>query len=193
MVAATKYTEAAILDATAAEIATAGFERASVASIARALGAPSGSLYHRFPSKKHLLGALWTRTAHRYAVSLSGALQTAQADDLAQRIVDHTFDWVARHPLEANLLMQFRTEDFITGDWPPEVIAAIEETNNKLADRLGGAAETHDVNPIDMTLAAIDIPAAAARRAILTSAEPSTEKRIRRRATELVAHLIQSD
>lgn len=98
MVAATKYTEEAILDATAAEIASAGFGRASVASIARALGAPSGSLYHRFPSKKHLIGALWTRTARRYAASLSHALQTTHPDELAERIVGHTFDWVASHP-----------------------------------------------------------------------------------------------
>jgi len=193
MVAATKYTEDAILDATAAEIASAGFDRASVASIARALGAPSGSLYHRFPSKKQLISALWTRTARRYAASLNNALQTTQPEDLPLRIVDHTFDWVATHPLEANLLMQFRTEDFTAGDWPPEVIAAIEETNNQLAQQIVSTAELHHVNPIDMTLATIDIPAAAARRAILTNAEPAVEEHIRRRATELVSHLIHSD
>jgi hypothetical protein len=89
--------------------------------------------------------------------------------------------------------MQFRTEDFTAGDWPPEVIAAIEETNNQLAQQIVSTAELHHVNPIDMTLATIDIPAAAARRAILTNAEPVVEEHIRRRATELVSHLIHSD
>jgi len=100
---------------------------------------------------------------------------------------------VANHPLEAQLLMQFRTEDFTASDWPSEVIADIEETNNQLADQILSAAETHDVNPIDMTLATIDIPAAAARRAILAHADPAAEKHIRRRATELVTQLIQSN
>ncbi len=190
MVAATKYTESAILDATAAEIASAGFDRASVASVARALGAPSGSLYHRFPSKKHLIGALWIRTARRYSGSLSSALETTTTEDLPQRIIDHTFDWVASYPLEANLLMQFRTEDFTAGDWPPDVIAEIEETNNQLAQHVAGAARRHGVDPLDMLLAAVDIPAAAARRAILAGVDTATEDHIRRRATELVAHLL---
>lgn len=192
MVAATKYTEDAILDATAAEIASAGFDATSVASIARTLGAPSGSIYHRFPSKKHLIGALWTRTARRYAASLSDALGTTQRIDLPARIVDHTFDWVASHPIEASLLMQFRTEDFTAGDWPPEIIAAIEDTNSQLAHRLLSAAQLHSVDPLDMTLATIDIPAAAARRAILTDAGPAAENQIRKRATELVAHLVHT-
>lgn len=193
MVAATKYTESAILDATAAEIAAAGFDRASVASVARSLGAPSGSLYHRFPSKKHLIGALWTRTARRYATSLSSALETTKTEELPRRIVDHTFEWVANHPLEANLLMQFRTEDFTAEDWPPEITADIEETNSQLAEHIASAARTHHVGPVDMMLAAIDIPAAAARRAILTSAGPVAEDHIRRRATELCTHLICGD
>lgn len=193
MVAATKYTEDAILDAAATEIAAAGFDRASVSSIARSLGAPSGSLYHRFPSKKHLIGALWTRTARRYAASLNNALQTTQPGDLPRQIVDHTFDWVASHTDEANLLMQFRTEDFTAGDWPPEVIAAIAETNEQLAQQIVTIAELHHVNPIDMTLATIDIPAAAARRALLANAGSAVEEHLRRRATELVSHLIQSD
>ncbi len=193
MVAATKYTESEILDATAVEIATAGFDAASVASIARSLGAPSGSIYHRFPSKKHLIGGLWVRTARRYAASLSTALEATKLRELAAQIVDHTFAWVSAHPHEAALLMQFRTEDFTPSDWPPEVVADIEATNHRLAQQLLGAAEIHDVDPIDMTMAAIDIPAAAARRAILTRPEPSAEHHIRRRATELVAHLLSTD
>jgi len=192
MVAATKYTEEAILDAAATEIASAGFEAASVASIARALGAPSGSIYHRFPSKKHLIGALWTRTAQRYAASLGEALATTQLSDLPARIVSRTFDWVANHPVEAGLLMQFRTEDFTPADWPPEVVAALADSINHFFCMVLGSSEIYTIHPLDLTLAAIDIPAAAARRAILTNAEPATEKHIRKRATELVAHLLHS-
>lgn len=192
MVAATKYTEAAILDVAAAEIATAGFQAASVASIARALGAPNGSIYHRFASKQHLIGALWVRTARRYAASLSDALETTDLDQLPARIVNHAFDWVAGHPIEANLLMQFRTEDFNPADWPKEVVVEIDETNQALAAQLLGVAELHGIHPIDMTLAAIDVPATAARRAILSGAGAADEAHIRRRTTELAAHLISA-
>ncbi len=190
MVAATKYTESDILDAAAAEIASAGFDAVSVASIARALRAPSGSIYHRFRSKKHLIGALWTRTVRSYAASLTEAIHGSELDELAERIVNHTFDWVAGHPIDADLLMQFRTEDFAPADWPPDVVADVSATNDDLARRLVDVARLHGINPLDMTLAAIDVPAAAARRAILNHGDPSSSHHLRRRTTELVAHLL---
>ena len=191
MVAATKYTEDAILDAAAIEISSTGFDAVSVASIARTLGAPSGSIYHRFPSKKHLIGALWVRTVRRYAASLGEALAAPQLADLPERIIGCTFDWVAAHPIDADLLMQFRTEDFIGGNWPVDVVEAVETTNGHLADIIVELAERCHVHPLDMTLAVIDIPAATARRLILSRAGPETEQHIRRRAIELTAHLIE--
>ena len=105
-------------------------------------------------------------------------------------MADHNVFVVAEHvPMQCGT----EREDFTAGDWPSEVVADIEETNNQLADQIVSAAETHHVNPIDMTLAAIDIPAAAARRAILTHADPAAEEHIRRRATEIVAQLILSN
>ncbi len=191
VVAATKYTKDAILDAAAIELASSGFESASVASIARSLGAPSGSIYHRFPSKKHLIGELWIRTATRYGDSLSTALTTTSTVELAVHIVDHTFDWVDTHPTEAALLMQFRTEDFTPGDWPDEVVAAIQEVNSRLANNVLVAAQQHGIDPVDMMLATIDIPAAAARRSLLL-ADPAITARLRNRTVGLVNSLVQT-
>lgn len=186
MAAPTKFTRDAILDAAAEQIATAGFSGASVAAIARSIGAPSGSIYHRFASKEHLIGALWVRTASRYGDSLGDAVEEATPDDLPRRIVDHTFDWVASHPTETSLLMRFRTEDFAPGDWPEDVIAEITAVNERLANRLLSTAIRIEVDPIDMLLGAIDIPAASARRALLLD-DTTVVEHIRARAIELVA------
>ena len=60
-----KFDSQQILDATALLIAEGGPEQATVASIAKRLGAPSGSIYHRFESRDLLLARLWIRTVHR--------------------------------------------------------------------------------------------------------------------------------
>ena len=55
----TKFTESQILDAAAAIIAAAGPGAATMSAIGTAIGAPSGSLYHRFRTRDELLGRLW--------------------------------------------------------------------------------------------------------------------------------------
>lgn len=191
MVAATKYTEDQILDAAATLIADAGLESVSVAAIARMVGAPSGSIYHRFASRKHLLGALWVRTTSLYAASLADTLKTSDLADLAGSIVNHTFDWVEAHPREATLLMRLRTEDFDAKDWPAEVVEAITNVNAALVETIVVVAIDHQIDPIDMTLAAIDVPASIARRSILLG-DRALDSRLRHRATELVAHLLSA-
>ena len=189
MVAATKYTEEQILDAAATLIADAGLESVSVAAIARMVGAPSGSIYHRFASRKHLLGALWVRTTSLYAASLAETLKTSDLADLASNIVNHTFDWVEAHPREATLLMRLRTEDFDAKDWPAEVVEAITNVNAALVETIVAVAIEHQIDPIDMTLAAIDVPASIARRSILLG-DADLDSQLRGRATELVLHLL---
>ena len=189
MVAATKYTEEQILDAAATLIADAGLESVSVAAIARMVGPPSGSIYHRFASRKHLLGALWVRTTSLYAASLAETLKTSDLADLASNIVNHTFDWVEAHPREATLLMRLRTEDFDAKDWPAEVVEAITNVNAALVETIVAVAIEHQIDPIDMTLAAIDVPASIARRSILLG-DADLDSQLRGRATELVLHLL---
>ena len=189
MPAPAKFSRDEILDAAVEQIAAAGFSGASVASIARSIGAPSGSIYHRFASREHLIGALWVRTASRYGDSLGDVIEATAKTELAEAIVCHTFDWVTENPNEATLLMRFRTEDFAPGDWPDDVVASITETNDRLAQRLFLAAVEIEVDPLDMMLAAIDIPAATARRTLLLG-DPDVAAHLRARAVELVGSLL---
>jgi AcrR family transcriptional regulator len=183
MVAYTKFSEDRILDTAEEVIAAAGVDAASIAAIARAVGAPNGSIYHRFPTRKHLLGALWVRIATSYRATLSAALSAASGD-LAETVVMHTFTWVHDNPSRAELLMRFRTEDFVPGDWPLAITDRIRTTNNALATDLLNLALQLGLNPLDVTLAVIDIPAAAARRSMLL-ADPLATAHIQLRAIEL--------
>jgi AcrR family transcriptional regulator len=96
---------AALLDAAAAVVAEVGAGRASVHEIARRAGASMGSLYHFFPSKEALLGAL----AARYVEELRALTEALRrrpaaewarlaADDVARELVGPYGAFLARHP-----------------------------------------------------------------------------------------------
>ncbi len=189
MAALTKFTENAILDAAESVIAESGIEGASIASIARRCGAPNGSIYHRFASKQHLIGALWVRIATSYRTTLTDALG-ASPSDLAEAVVNLTFDWVAANPSRAELLMRLRTEDFVPSDWPEVVVDQIQATNAALGTELLELAQSLSLHPLDVTLAVIDVPAAAARRSLLL-ADPAATHHIRERAIQLVRTLLE--
>ncbi|OYO17261.1 TetR family transcriptional regulator [Enemella dayhoffiae] len=51
---------------------------ASIGQVAAEVGAPVGSIYHRFPSREHLFVTLWMRSIRAFHV---GLLATAEIDD----------------------------------------------------------------------------------------------------------------
>ena len=55
-----------LLDTAAALAVEQGPARVTMAAVARAAGAPSGTLYHRFENRGALLGAVWLRTVHSF-------------------------------------------------------------------------------------------------------------------------------
>lgn len=60
-----KFSEDQILDAAAGCVRELG-SSATLTQVARALGAPSGSIYHRFGSREELFVALWLRSIRRF-------------------------------------------------------------------------------------------------------------------------------
>ena len=80
--------------------------------------------------------------------------------------------------------MRFRTEDFVAGDWPDDVIRLIQATNEALALAVAAIARHRGLHPLDVTLAIVDIPAACARRSLLLDT-PQATRHLRERATQL--------
>ena len=69
-----KFSEAQIIDATAALVAGGGPGAATIGAIGALLDAPSGSIYHRFPSRDTLLGRLWLSKAASFQNNFVAAL-----------------------------------------------------------------------------------------------------------------------
>ena len=80
-----RFTLDELLDAAAALLAADGPSAVAMSVVARAVGAPSGSMYHRFPTRAALCGELWIRTEERFHAGFTAALSTST--DPQQRCV----------------------------------------------------------------------------------------------------------
>jgi AcrR family transcriptional regulator len=164
---APKYTEDAILDAALELTADDGAHAATVVAIAKKLGAPSGSIYHRFPSRDLILATLWVRTINRFQTGFLAALAEPDTRQAARRAVAHILRWTSDHRNEAKLLTMYRRKDLLDA-WPDELGAALTPLNDAVAAAVGEFVRRH-FGTVDATTTArasfalIEIPYAAAR------------------------------
>jgi AcrR family transcriptional regulator len=161
-----------LLDAAVGLSAAGGPQAVTMAAVIVAAGAPSGSLYHRFPSRPALQAALWLRTLERFQ---AGFLEAAAGEDgpaAALGAAAHTVAWSRAHQAEARILL-YGAADFGHVGWPEperarlrsrqaEVTAAIGALTAKLG--LGG-----DDGRERVVLATVDIPLALVRRHLLAN------------------------
>ena len=125
-----KFSDDLILDATAKQSpATAG--RATVANIAAALGAPSGSIYHRFDSRDLMFARLWIRTIRRAQPGFIEALADSDLNTGAREAVLHVPRWSRSHLSEAVVLLLYRRED-LAKQWPDELGDELRDLNVNL-------------------------------------------------------------
>ena len=104
------FTVDELLDAAAALLAADGPSAVTMSAVARAAGAPSGSLYHRFPTRAALCGELWIRTEERFHAGFTAVLSTSA--DLQERCVAaarFNVQWCRDHPVEAQVLLPVPT------------------------------------------------------------------------------------
>ncbi len=105
----------------------------TIAAIAESLGAPTGSIYHRFASRDVLLGELWLQTVEGFQAGFQAALAGPQPQDAGLAAALHTPDWARAHPIPARLLLLHRREDFLPKGWPPEISEHAVELNKRTA------------------------------------------------------------
>ncbi|MGJ3509179.1 TetR/AcrR family transcriptional regulator [Enemella sp. A6] len=93
--ATAKFTTDGILDAAAQEVRAGGRE-VRIGDIARRLGAPTGSIYHRFGSREELLVRLWLRSVRRFHVEYLAAADRVDPEQavlgMAECVVTFTRD-----------------------------------------------------------------------------------------------------
>lgn len=159
-----RFTDRDLLEAATTVAATHGPGAATIQGIAKAAGAPTGSLYHRFPSRDALLGTLWLDLVGRFQAGWIEALEQGDAEAAAL----HTPVWVREHPTEARLLLLYRREDFLAGDWPPDLAERAAHVNDRAGAVLRAftRAELGDDLPASVRrvrFALMQIPYAAVR------------------------------
>jgi AcrR family transcriptional regulator len=117
-----RYSAQGILDAAAELAATHGPAGATIGAIADSLGAPTGSIYHRFRSKDVLLAELWLQTVESFQAGFQAELAGPDAREAGLDAALYTPRWVRAHPVPARLLLLHSREDFLPGGWPVEVV-----------------------------------------------------------------------
>jgi AcrR family transcriptional regulator len=155
-----RYTADALLDAAAELLAADGPAAVTMSAVARSTGAPSGSVYHRFPTRGALCGELWVRTEERFQQELIQAL--SRDGDPQQRCVAgalRVVQWCREYPVEAQVLLA-GPDDLGPGEWPDTVTGRRKRLQRKLRKVL--AELPGDSGRVSAAI--MDVPYAIVRR-----------------------------
>jgi AcrR family transcriptional regulator len=162
---APKYSEEEMLDAAGRLLVDGGPSALSASAVARALSAPSGSVYHRFPSRDHLAATLWMRTVERFDAEVVGGLAApGDAVEVAVAVARSVVDWSSANPVDAFILTMFRREDLTQGEVPPELAARARSLGTRQRAAVRRFATRLGQPPELVTFAVAGIPHAAVRR-----------------------------
>lgn len=145
----------------------------TISGIARAVGAPIGSIYHRFPSRDALLAELWIMTVESFQQEFIRTLELG--DGLAAAL--YTPRFAREHLDEARLLLLYRREELASGPWPREIRTRARALRPAVTDALRRFALRHlgDAKPEAMrrtAFALVDMPLAAVRTHLQAGERP---------------------
>lgn len=172
--AAEDFVEAAI-----GLVAEGGPSAATMASIARAVGAPTGSLYHRFDSRAAVMGAMWAALLDELAGILAPPLAAGRPARAALALAD----WAAARPRPARALLLADLDTVL--DAPPEgdTAAAIDAAEARIEAAFDACAARLGLGTDDaagrarLRFLVIDAPVAALRPALKAGRMPGPGER----------------
>jgi AcrR family transcriptional regulator len=160
-----RYNTGVLLDAAAAILASDGPAGVTMSAVARATGAPSGSMYHRFPTRAALCGQLWLRTHERFHAGLMAALGgTTDRQDRCVAAARFTIEWCRNERAEAQVLM-VGADALGLADWPQPAVRRYDAMRRELRQALRALQPPEDGERV--TTAVIDVPYGLVRRHLL--------------------------
>lgn len=170
-----KYDTQEMLDAAVRLAAESGPAALTMSAVGAAMGAPSGSMYHRFAGRPALLAEVWLRAVAAFQTGYVDALGTADPHAAAVAAARHVVEWSRANPAYTAIL-SYSPTDFGSSDWPDDAVARLEATNRRtvrairaLARRLG-ATNRADMDKV--TVVVFDLPYGLVRRHLRTGGIP---------------------
>lgn len=162
-----KFTVEDLIAATVHLIATGGPGAATATAVARAVGAPSGSVYHRFAKRSDLLAAAWLRPLRRFQDEFLPLLVADDPIAAGVAAARHVVRWSVANREAATLLARYGRSDFVGDDCSPAVQAEAQELDERLHDALAGFLARFPAADRDrVLLAVVDAPLALVRRSL---------------------------
>ncbi len=163
-----KHETDVILDAARALVLDGGPRAASVAAIAKASGAPAGTLYHRFGNRDGILTAAWLRALERFqtrALAADGDTPADTAVAMAVAAVGFARDL----PDDARLLLTIRPGDLLDDEPDAAFQQTLAAMNAPLTQRVAVLARqlygNNKPRSVDAVARAVaDLPYAVVRR-----------------------------
>ncbi|MFE0025302.1 TetR/AcrR family transcriptional regulator [Amycolatopsis sp. NPDC059021] len=182
------HTSAQFLDAAAALFAEGGVRAVTMAAVAKATDAPSGSVYHRFPDRPALLSELWLRALRDFQSTFITALGDADSVDAAAEAASGVVLWCRKNPAAARVLDAGKRA-FGPADWSATAVAETAKADEELkaalkkaTAKLPGITGSSDE---EVVLALVEIPRAVVHRYLSAGRTPPP------RAADLVARTVR--
>lgn len=129
-----KFTSEQILDA-ARDAAVEHWRDTTIAHVAERVGAPTGSIYHRFPSRDALFGSLWARSIRRFHQGLLVAAEIEDPHASMAAMARHIPQFSRENPGEAKAMTLYRLSDLLA-KIPTEQRAELATINNDVDSEL---------------------------------------------------------
>jgi len=121
MVRGSKFDPGDFVDAAMLLLSEGGPTAVTMAAIAKRSGAPTGSIYHRFPSRSAVVAAAWLRALTAFADEIETALAGSRPDAASMRLIA----WSRSHPREARVLFLSEPASLFDAAPPEDLSAAI--------------------------------------------------------------------
>lgn len=110
----------ALIGAATLVAARLGPARTSIAAVSKEAGVPTGSIYHRLPSRDALLAEVWLAAATRFQLMLLTKIASARNEDDAVECALLTPQFARSDHAGAVVLNSHRREEFLRPDAPEE-------------------------------------------------------------------------
>lgn len=130
MVRLAKFNENHFIDSAIEIAAQCGFAAVSMSAIALKVGAPIGSVYHRFDSRSAILARAWLRVKADFRSDVASLWASGDGDTWAG--VHALLEWCRRKPVYARFLLQCEDNPDFNGALSAELTAELEAEQAEL-------------------------------------------------------------